>query len=259
MATRQQFVDEMNKVYEGHGVYIGGANGEKTESLTIGKIRQLEENYPNRNHASDIKRDLTYIGNCYGKGWSMKDSYSGDCSGEVVGAQRRLKIISESADYNCRSYMAVCKTVGLTDLQPSDLVFNKATDPSHMGVCTAIENGKPIIVESKGRDEGVVRRSVKEGSWVVGGRLPDSWFDSEDEKVLTRILKYVPDNMMRGDDVKEVQQELALEGYNCGTIDGVFGSKTRTAVTQFQYENGLDPDGIVGKNTAEALGFKWEG
>lgn len=258
MATRQQFCDEMERVYNGHGVYIGGANGEKTESLTIGKIRQLEENYPNRNHASDIKRDLTYIGNCYGKGWSMKDSYSGDCSGEVVGAQRRLKIISESADYNCRSYMAVCKTVGLNDLQPSDLVFNKATEPSHMGVCVAIENGKPIIVESKGRDDGVVRRPVNEGGWVVGGRLPDSWFD-DDIMVLTRILKYIPDNMMRGEDVRQVQIQLQLAGYTPGTADGVFGKKTKIAVQAFQLDNNLEADGIVGKNTATALGFKWEG
>ena len=59
MATRQQFVDEMNKVYEGHGVYIGGANGELTESLTIKQIRQFEEGYEGRDHASDIRRDLT--------------------------------------------------------------------------------------------------------------------------------------------------------------------------------------------------------
>ena len=264
MATRQQFVDEMNKVYENHGVYVGTGNGELTLSVA-GKFFEMEKNYGRRDKDgnplwyTDTARDYEYLGKCYRKQWDMSESRAGDCSGQPVGALRRLNVIPETADYNCRSFMEVCETVGLTDLQPSDLVFNKAKEPSHMGVCTAIENGKPIIVESKGRDEGVVRRSVKEGSWVVGGRLPDSWFDSEDVKVLTRVLKYIPDNLMKGDDVKAVQEELNKRNFNCGTADGAYGQKTEKAVKNFQSANKLTVDGKVGKNTALALGFAWEG
>ena len=183
----------------------------------------------------------------------MKGSYSGDCSGQVVGAMRRLNIIGKSDDYRAATFQKMAKAVSLKELIPSDLVFNKKSDSTHMAVYV----GSPdYVVESKGRDAGVVKRHLCDTDFIAAGRL--DWFD-DDTKVLTRILKYIPDNMMRGDDVKEVQQELALEGYNCGTVDGIFGTKTRTAVTQFQYENGLEPDGIVGKNTAEALGFKWEG
>ena len=37
--------DAMEEVYNGHGVYIGAANGELTESLSIKRIRQLEESW----------------------------------------------------------------------------------------------------------------------------------------------------------------------------------------------------------------------
>ena len=259
MATRRQFCDAMIEVYKNHGVYIGTGNGELTEKLTIGKIRQMEVNYgyDTAKTNTNIRRDLAYIGKCYEKGWDMSKSRAGDCSGIIVGVMRDLEIIKPTSDYSAKMFQKASTKVALKDIKPGDLVFNKTSDASHVGTCTAIENGLPIIIESKGRDEGVVRRSVSEGSWVVGGRL-DGWFD-DDVIVLTRILKYVPENMMRGEDVRQVQEQLQLAGYTPGTADGVFGKKTKIAVQAFQLDNGLEADGIVGKNTATALGFKWEG
>ena len=53
----------------------------------------------------------------------------------------------------------------------------------------------------------------------------------------------------RGDDVRYLQMKLVTKLYPLGTIDGIFGARTDTAVRQFQRENGLVVDGIVGKNT----------
>ena len=256
MATRKQFCDEMEEVYKGHGVYIGTGNGELTEKLTIGKIHDMEVNYGYAKATTDknIRRDLAYIGKCYENGYDMSKSRAGDCSGQVVGCLRRLKVIPETADYSCRTFIKAAKTVDINKLQAGDLVFNKAQEPSHMGVYV----GNGYVIESKGRDDGVVKRKTSAGGWVIGGRL--DWFeDGGDDKVLTRILKYIPDDPMKGDDVEEVQKELKLQGYNCGSADGVFGKKTKTAVQAFQLEHNLTADGIVGRKTAEALGFKWEG
>jgi lysozyme len=52
-----------------------------------------------------------------------------------------------------------------------------------------------------------------------------------------------------GNVVQELQTSLKAAGFDVGTIDGSFGSKTKTAVMGFQQKNGLKPDGIVGKDT----------
>ena len=56
----------------------------------------------------------------------------------------------------------------------------------------------------------------------------------------------------RGNEVKQIQIALGLKA------DGVFGIKTENAVIAFQKENGLYPDGIVGKKTLKALDINFD-
>ena len=53
--------------------------------------------------------------------------------------------------------------------------------------------------------------------------------------------------------VKKLQERLNLLGYDCGTVDGIFGAGTRTQVVAFQNDQGLTADGIVGTATWKAL------
>ncbi len=55
--------------------------------------------------------------------------------------------------------------------------------------------------------------------------------------------------------VKKVQERLKKWGYYSGSVDGVFGPKTRQAVILFQKRNKLVADGIVGTKTFNALGI----
>lgn len=57
----------------------------------------------------------------------------------------------------------------------------------------------------------------------------------------------------RGDEVVQLQQVLNEKGYYCGEADGILGSKTLSAVKQFQNSCGLTADGIVGPLTRNAL------
>lgn len=52
-----------------------------------------------------------------------------------------------------------------------------------------------------------------------------------------------------GKDIYELQGRLKALGYFDGKVDGVFGSKTKNAVTWFQWKFGLKSDGIVGAKT----------
>ena len=62
-----------------------------------------------------------------------------------------------------------------------------------------------------------------------------------------------------GDAVIAVQKKLRSWGYYSGTVDGEFGSKTEEAVMRFQQKNGLTPDGVVGAQTAKAMGISLSG
>ena len=56
----------------------------------------------------------------------------------------------------------------------------------------------------------------------------------------------------QGSSVTELQKLLNNNGYGL-TVDGIFGSKTQSAVKDYQQKNGLAVDGIVGTNTWGAL------
>ncbi|GEN53892.1 spore cortex-lytic enzyme [Halobacillus faecis] len=56
-----------------------------------------------------------------------------------------------------------------------------------------------------------------------------------------------------GDDVIELQSRLQYLGFYNGEIDGVFGWGTYWAVRNFQYEFGLEIDGLVGQEVKNKL------
>lgn len=58
-----------------------------------------------------------------------------------------------------------------------------------------------------------------------------------------------------GSQVRDLQTRLRDWGYMNGSVDGIFGSKTRNAVIYFQRKHYLTQDGIVGANTAAKLGM----
>lgn len=57
-----------------------------------------------------------------------------------------------------------------------------------------------------------------------------------------------------GDEVKKLQQALIANNYlSAGEDDGIFGNKTKTAVQNYQRDNGLAVDGIAGEKTLGKL------
>jgi hypothetical protein len=56
-----------------------------------------------------------------------------------------------------------------------------------------------------------------------------------------------------GAQVKQLQRALAQLGYTVGTIDGDYGTGTKTAVEQFQTASNLTADGLFGPATRTAL------
>ena len=57
----------------------------------------------------------------------------------------------------------------------------------------------------------------------------------------------------RGEYVKKLQNRLNLNGYSCGTADGVFGAKTESALKAYQKEHGLQALGVANYVTLARL------
>jgi N-acetylmuramoyl-L-alanine amidase len=64
---------------------------------------------------------------------------------------------------------------------------------------------------------------------------------------------YLRHPMVRGDDVRVLQSQLNLLGFDAGKEDGIFGPRTDRAARDFQRNVGLPDDGIVGASTIEAF------
>lgn len=67
--------------------------------------------------------------------------------------------------------------------------------------------------------------------------------------------------IMKGADVKNLQNALIARGFNCGIggANGEYGKDTALAVRHFQSMNRLIVDGKAGKFTVTALGGVWKG
>lgn len=57
------------------------------------------------------------------------------------------------------------------------------------------------------------------------------------------------------DQVIAIQEKLNAEGHEAGKVDGIWGPATRQALSQFQSERDLVPDGFPDPNTLSALGI----
>ena len=122
------------------------------------------------------------------------------------------------------------------------------------------------VIEARGRDDGVVMRSLNAGGsgyWNAYGR-PEIFREeieagSPASFTVNRLLKKTSPRMT-GEDVKDMQAALIAKGYSCGNAgaDGEYGSNTEKAVEAFQKATGLTADGIVGKKTVTALGGEWK-
>jgi len=70
----------------------------------------------------------------------------------------------------------------------------------------------------------------------------------------SRYLR-ITDPLMEGIDVTNIQQRLSELGFYDGEITGVYDRQNAEAVRNFQQQNGLTADGIVGPNTWNAVGI----
>ena len=91
---------------------------------------------------------------------------------------------------------------------------------------------------------------VKDIQTALGGLAVDGLCGS---KTLAKLPTISKTKNSKHKIVQYVQQYLNSLGYECGTADSIFGTKTHNSVVLYQKRSGLIADGIIGKNTWKKL------
>lgn len=140
--------------------------------------------------------------------------------------------------------------------RPGDLVFfqfDKDAASDHIGIIEK-DNGDTISTiegntsTSSDDNGGTVMRRTRKKSLIMAVARP-KYPQEAVEKVTISLSKLRKGS--RGSEVKALQRLLIGSGFGCGAsgADGIFGGDTLTAVKAFQKSNGLEADGIVGRDT----------
>ncbi|WP_024832511.1 NlpC/P60 family protein [Ruminiclostridium josui] len=140
--------------------------------------------------------------------WLGKEYY--DCSGLIVYALRKMKLIASTADYTSQQiFSKLCKAIGVNDLQAGDLCFNKsASGIVHVGVF--VGNGR--VIHARGTFYGVVETQLF-SSFNTFGRL--NFFANEKPEAVIK-----PENSFKKAKVKTSVNEQPFDNTaSIGTIN----------------------------------------
>ena len=149
--------------------------------------------------------------------------------------------------------------------KPGDLIIFGNRDDSgsgkHIGIITKVTSSTVYTVEGNTTKSGysanggmVAAKSYsRTNSNIAGYCSVDYNKESEAKTVMIELNEL--EKGSKGDNVKALQTLLIGYGFDCGKYgaDGDFGLATDEAVKAYQKKNGLDVDGIVGKNTWNKL------
>lgn len=212
-------------------IYVWGGQG---EVATVEFIRQQEKS------AKDAETDIALMEKRLAEGMDPVLCY--DCSGLVMRYMLDMGYLKE--DKTANGLYELATKISADRLKANDFVFKVAKDGTakHIGVYV----GDGQVVHAKGRKEGVVLESIEKTTWNGYGRIR---MEDDIARVELPILKKGD----KGQAVRTVQLVLKDRNYSIGSVDGIFGFKTLNCVKLFQAKKNLKVDGIVGKNTWEAL------
>ena len=232
MSRRTDFISWL-KSHVGD-MYVWGADGEMITGMDSPEqwIHKKETSTANANRAIDFM-----------KAAAKNPLYAFDCSGLIVAFLLERGYIE--SDMSSRGLYSACEKITRADLEPGDLVFrHNGQRIHHVGVYV----GDNMVIESKGRDDGVVMRLIDASGksyWNRYGRLaaitdeemPDV---SADEPTVITLT----DPYMRGEKVKALQSALNALGYDCGSADGIAGKKTLAGIAAFVEAHDTDGEDV---------------
>lgn len=250
--------------------YIYGGYGEKLCSPSFRKERAKA--YPEQKN--NIYKNCPVLSGrqnaCTGCKWNGKQAY--DCAQltrYACKAAGQELVSGANSQWKKVAWDQKGKIASLPDV-PGVLLYhvNSKGVMTHTGVYI----GDGYAVEARAAQYGVVKTAVKDRTWthwaalpgVLTGEVVQSLTQPEQtkEEPPKTVSKASPSEVIqmetirsrsKGTQVKVLQWLLSQNGYDVGTVDGIFGSKTLAAVKAYQKAKGLSVDGIVGHDTWSSI------
>ena len=150
---------------------------------------------------------------------------------------------------DCSSFMAVC-----AECAGIDIPYYAGNAPTTSSMVSAFSSTGEfkVLQESKylNSDEYLKRGDIL----VKSGHTVMVLQNGSKSKIIETTIKVpVLQKKCNGEAVVALQCILTGLDYYTGELDGSFGSQTDKAVKEFQKDNGLEVDGIVGTKTWEKL------
>ena len=177
---------------------------------------------------------------------------------------------------SCQKMIELCKKLGIwvenenRTPAPGEIIFYDWGDSGkgdnkgwadHVGIVETVKDGKITVIEGN-YSNSVKRRTIEVNGRDIRGYAVPKYDEEKTAETTTTETKgdYIVGmrNLQKGckgEDVKALQILLIGRGYSCGKYgtDGDFGADTDKAVRKYQKANGLEQDGIAGKNTMSSL------
>lgn len=189
-----------------------------------------------------------------------------DSSDEVQRLQFRLQVlgydtVQPTGFYDLTTQAAIMdfqqknglEVDGVVGRATRPLLFGNAAEDSFLNNNSAGSNsssGSPFSFPPEGAN---ISSTLPQFSQPSRDEAPSPSADFRRERpILTSRLFQ---SGSRGESVRTIQQRLRELGYYYDSIDGIYGANLTNAVTRFQIDKNLWPDGIVGGRTLEALGL----
>ena len=234
------------------GPYVYGAWG-----ATCTPAMRRKYASANPDHAANIKKKCPVLSGtakaCSGCKWDGALAF--DCRGFTHWCLLQVGIAitggGATSQYNAKSNWVQQGTI---DQMPDVVccVF-KYSDGRMQHTGLHIGGGKIIHCSS-----GVQTGKITDKGWTHYAIPIGLYDDSELAASGTKAVKAVKvmRKGSRGSDVSAMQELLNRLGYDCGEVDGIYGTKTAAAVRTFQAANGLTVDGIAGEQTLTVLAMR---
>lgn len=140
------------------------------------------------------------------------------------------------------------------------------SEPGMFRVGVDIPSGTYNLVVDEGRDEGYycIYSSSRQDNIVANEIFENNSIvtvsDGQYLKLSGAVFETPPEAPAKSytdeTTVKAVQEKLIENGYDCGSADGILGDNTKSKISQYQTDQGLDATGEIDDALLENLGIQ---